>query len=180
MAAIVSSLVTTSDGSSTFVAVDFETADHGHDSACAVGLVRASGTKIVKQKYFLICPPRRSFFFTPVHGITWEHVRREPTFDVLWPEISDMMLGASFIASHNASFDRRILEACCRVASVQPPEIPNVCTMKLARRVWGIHPASLSNVARYLGLPINHHHALSDAEACAEIVLAARRSGVDI
>ena len=177
---MVSNFVATSDRSSSFVAVDFETADHGQDSACAVGLVRASGTTIVRRKYFLICPPRRSFVFTPVHGITWEQVRRQPTFDVLWPEISEMMLGVNFMASHNASFDQRILEGCCRMAKVQPPEIPSVCTMKLARRVWDIRPASLSNVARYLGLPINHHHALSDAEACAEIVLAARRSGVDI
>ena len=54
----------------TFVAIDFETADHGPDSACAVGLVRVSGNRIVKRKYYLIRPTRRSFFFTPVHGIT--------------------------------------------------------------------------------------------------------------
>ena len=71
----------------TFVAIDFETADHGPDSACAVGLVRVSGTTIVKRKYYLIRPTRSSFFFTPVHGITWEHVQRKPTFEALWPRI---------------------------------------------------------------------------------------------
>ena len=166
----------TSEDALTFVAIDFETADHGPDSACAVGLVRVSGTTIVKRKYYLIRPTRRSFFFTPVHGITWEHVRRQPTFEVLWPRIRNLLLGANFIASHSVSFDRRVLESCCRAAKITPPEIPYVCTMKLARRVWDIHPTSLSIVSRYLGLPINHHHALSDAEACARIVVAARRS----
>jgi DNA polymerase III epsilon subunit-like protein len=50
----------------TFVAIDFETADHGPDSACAVGLVRVSGAEIVERKYYLIRPPRSSFLAYPV------------------------------------------------------------------------------------------------------------------
>jgi DNA polymerase III subunit epsilon len=63
---------------------------------------------------------------------------------------------------------------------VPPPEARYVCTVKLARRVWDIRPTSLSNVCGYLGLPLKHHEALSDAEACAGIVIAARRSGAEI
>jgi DNA polymerase-3 subunit epsilon len=164
----------------TFAAIDFETADHSPDSACAVGLVRVSGATIVKRKYYLIRPTRSSFFFTPVHGITWEHVQRQPTFEGLWPKIRHLLNGADFIASHSVSFDRRVLESCCRAAMVPPPEARYVCTVKLARRVWDIRPTSLSNVCRYLGLPLKHHEALSDAEACAGIVIAARRSGAEI
>jgi DNA polymerase-3 subunit epsilon len=164
----------------TFVAIDFETADHGPDSACAIGLVRVSGATIVERKYYLIRPTRSSFFFTPVHGITWEHVERKPTFEALWPRIRNFLLAADFIASHSISFDRRVLESCCRAAKIPPPEIPYVCTVNLARRVWDIRPTSLSNVCRYLGLPLNQHEALSDAEACAGIVVAARQSGAEI
>jgi DNA polymerase-3 subunit epsilon len=167
-------------GALTFVAIDFETADHGPDSACAVGIVRVSGARIVKRKYYLIRPTRSSFFFTPVHGITWEHVQRQPTFEVQWPKIRHLLLGADFIASHGVSFDRRVLEACCRAAMAPPPKVRYVCTVKLARRVWDIRPTSLSNVCTYLGLSLNHHEALSDAEACAGIVIAACRSGAEI
>jgi DNA polymerase III subunit epsilon len=163
----------TSASLSTFVAIDFETADHSPDSACAVGLIRVSGIRIIKRKYYLIRPPRRSFFFTPVHSITWEHVQGQPTFGALWPSIRNSFLGADFIASHNVSFDRRVLESCCRAAKVEPPNIRYVCTMRLARRVWNIRPTSLPIVSRYLGMPITHHDALSDAEACAGIVIAA-------
>ena len=161
-----------SGANSTFVAVDFETADHCPDSACAVGLVRVSRDEIVNRKYYLIRPPRRSFFFTPIHGVTWEQVRRQPTFEKLWPRIRKLFLNIDFIASHSMSFDRRVLESCCRAAKIETPDVRYVCTMKLARRVWDIRPTSLSNVCRYLGLPINHHNALSDAEACAGIVIA--------
>jgi DNA polymerase III epsilon subunit-like protein len=37
-----------------FVAIDFETADHGPDSACAVGLVRVDGGRITRRVRQLI------------------------------------------------------------------------------------------------------------------------------
>jgi len=52
-----------------------------------------------------------------------------------------------------------------------------VCTVRLARRVWNLHPARLPDVCRHLGIPLRHHDPLSDATACAKIVLAARAQG---
>ncbi|NNN06310.1 MAG: hypothetical protein HKL90_10460 [Elusimicrobia bacterium] len=75
-----------------FVAIDFETADQGRDSACAIGLVKAVNDKI-------------------------------------------------------------------------------------ARKAWAIRPTKLPDVCRHLGLKLSHHDALSDAEACANIVLAAAKDG---
>lgn len=40
-----------------FVAIDFETADYGPDSARAVALVTVIGTRIVKRERYLIRPP---------------------------------------------------------------------------------------------------------------------------
>ena len=161
----------------TFVGLDFETADHGADSACAVGLVRVESNRIINREHYLIRPARNSFFFSPIHGITWEHVREKPTFEELWPRIQNLLLGAEFIASHNAGFDRRVLESCCQAAKILMPEVRFVCAMKLSRRLWNIRPSSLSNVCRYLGLRLDPHQVLSDAEACVGIVLAAHRAG---
>ena len=44
---------------------------------------------------------------------------------------------------------------------------------ELAREVWGIFPTRLPDVCRELGIPLRHHRALSDACACAEVVLRA-------
>ena len=40
-----------------FVALDFETADHGSDSACQVGLVRVEDARVVRRESRLIRPP---------------------------------------------------------------------------------------------------------------------------
>ena len=62
----------------------------------------------------------------------------------------------------------------CR-GGVEPPEIPFRCTVQLARQTWNIKPTKLNNVCDHLGITLKHHHAASDAEACALIVIAAHR-----
>ena len=162
-----------------FVAIDFETADYGADSACAVALVRAEGGSIVRRERRLIKPPRRHFFFTYIHGIRWEDVRSSPSFGEAWPELAGMLEGAEFLAAHNAPFDRKVLEACCLAAGLPAPTQRWVCTVRLARKLWRLPSNALPSVCRHLGLSLNHHEPLSDAEACAGIVLAAAKDGAE-
>ncbi len=160
-----------------FLAIDFETADYSPDSACAVGLVKVTGGRIRTRKYFLIRPPRPNFVFTYIHGIEWEDVERQPTFDGIWPEIKKLADSVSFIAAHNARFDRSVLYACCAARGIYSPDYPFLCTVSLARRAWNIRPTHLKNVCETLDIPLKHHYALSDAEACARIVMAAQKQG---
>jgi DNA polymerase-3 subunit epsilon len=159
----------------TFVALDFETADYSHDSACALGLVRVENHRIVRRTYHLIRPPRKRFVFTYLHGITWEDVAGQPTFADLWPSLTPFLEEVDFLAAHNASFDRSVLHKCCAVAGLESPRVPFRCTVQLARQTWNIYPTKLNNVCDHLGIDLKHHHAASDAEACALIVIAARR-----
>ncbi|MDH5492645.1 MAG: 3'-5' exonuclease, partial [Myxococcales bacterium] len=154
-----------------FVALDFETADRGRDSACAIGMVRVEGARVTAREHRLIRPPRSRFEFTHIHGITWEHVRGERSFSEVWQELLPMLEGVSFIAAHNASFDRGVLHACCERSSLAPPALAFECTVKLARARWALRPTTLPDVCRHLKIPLNHHDALSDAEACAQIVV---------
>jgi DNA polymerase-3 subunit epsilon len=160
-----------------FVAIDFETADYGADSACALALVRVEGVRIVARDLFMIRPPRSRFAFTHIHGITWAHVRGERPFAELWPEIEARLAGAAFLAAHNAPFDRGVLAACCAGAGHAPPALEFLCTVRLARRAWNLARANLPAVCAHLGIALNHHDPASDAEACARIVIAARSEG---
>lgn len=158
------------------MALDFETATCDSDSACALGVVIVEGSRIVRRRRWLIRPPRRDFEFTYVHGITWRMVANEPTFAELWPEIRGELRGAQFLAAHYAPFDRDVLGACCRRAGASPPHARFLCTVQLARRTWSVYPTKLPNVCAFLGIALDHHEPLSDAEACARIVLAAGRA----
>src|SRR4051812_9753149 len=78
-----------------FVAIDFETADYGPDSACAVGLVRVEALTVVRRETLLIRPPRQQVLFTHVHGITWEMVKNAARFADAWRQLSPLLDGAS-------------------------------------------------------------------------------------
>lgn len=159
--------------SASFLALDFETANPQRDSACEIGAVRVEGGRIVERFSARIRPPSSWFTFTHIHQISWRDVQGEPTFGQFWPRFERMMAGIDFIAAHNASFDRSVLRASCERWGHEAPPIPFLCTMKLARERWGIYPTRLPDVAEHLGLALTHHNALSDAEACARIVLRA-------
>ncbi len=162
------------------VAIDFETADHGADSACAIGLVAIEDNRIAKTRALLIRPPRRDFRFTHIHGITWNDVRRRPGFAQSWPKIAELLSGADYLLAHNAGFDRGVLRACCAASGIADPGLPFVCTVRLARAAWNVRPTRLPDVCRHLAIPLRHHEALSDARACAEIALAAMADGIGL
>lgn len=164
-----------------FVALDFETADYRPDSACAIGLVRVERGRIVRRVRQLLRPPRDQMLFSHIHGLTLDELEDKPDFAAAWPVIREVMEGAVFLAAHNAGFDKGVLDACCAGASVTPPELPWVCTVQQARDTLSMYPADLHSVAMAMGFKLNHHDALSDAEACARIVMLARKalSGVE-
>ena len=130
----------------TFVALDFETANHYRDSACAIGLVRVEENRIVQKTHFLIRPPTSFFQFTDIHGISWRDVATKPDFGNLWPQISEFIYGANFLAAHNAPFDKSVLYACCDAKHIQRPLQDFHCTVKLARRTWNLRKANLPTV----------------------------------
>ncbi len=159
-----------------FLAIDFETADYGQDSACAVGLVRVESGIITESTSVLIRPPRRTIVFSYLHGITWNDVKDQPSFAGVWHHLERMMAGTDFLAAHNASFDRGVLNACCAKAGIPIPSLPFECTMKLSRKLWNIYPTNLPAVCRHFHIPLNHHEAGSDSEACAKIMIEALKS----
>ena len=176
---------------SVFVAIDFETADQGRDSACSVGLVRVENGVVVQKLVQLIRPPRletgdlftpapAEFMFTYIHGIKPEQVLDAPTFGEAWPKLSPILKGVHFMAAHNAPFDSGVLTACCEAHRLPKPAHRFIDTVRLARSTWNIYPTKLNNVCQHLKIELNHHEALSDALACAQIVIAAEKMGVKL
>ncbi len=155
-----------------FLAIDFETANYHRHSACAIGLVRVEKGEITSARSSLIRPPEKWFSFSHIHGLVWDDVRHAPSFLELWPEIEPYFSGIDFIVAHNAAFDRSVLNGTCAYYGIKAPVTGFQCTLQMSRKVLGIYPARLPDVCKRLGIKLdNHHDALSDAKACAEIML---------
>ncbi|MFC3712157.1 3'-5' exonuclease [Sphingoaurantiacus capsulatus] len=151
------------------LAIDFETADVTRDSACAVGAVLVENGRVVESFHRLIRPPQSYVLFTAIHGIRWEDVADQPRFNEIWPDLAPLVAAADLFAAHNAGFDRSVMFGCCAAYGIKAPTQRWLCTVKLSRTLWNIFPTKLPNVCDHFGIPLDHHDALSDASACAEI-----------
>lgn len=159
-----------------FAAIDFETADPGRDSACAVGLCRVEGSSIVYTEASLIRPPREKVhpMCQAVHGLTWLDLRSAKPFAEVWRAMSPILAGVSTLVAHNVQFDRSVLVACCEAADLSVPDCDWICTLEMSRARW---PKPFTNklpdVCQRLGITFrNHHNAKADAIACAKVLLA--------
>ena len=159
---------------SSFVAMDFETANRDFSSACAVAAVQVLSRRVVQKLKFILDPGAVAFEFSKVHGITQEIASGGVKFDHAWSEIEPLVREAGFVlVAHNAKFDRRVLQSAARRHHVRLPRLRFICSRNLAEAVWGLRPNDLATVAAHLGIPLVHHDPLSDAEVAARIVLAA-------
>ena len=161
-----------------YVALDFETSGYAAHSACAVGLCRIEDGVVTDSFYSLIRPPSSRVLFTHVHGLTWPMLKDAPTFTELWPQLVAFMEGSHALLAHTSGFDRRVLHASCQALELVQPQLPFLCTLKGARRSLPLASRALDSVCGYFGIPLDHHHAGSDARACAEIYLRLRGLGV--
>lgn len=151
-----------------FVAVDFETATANRASACQVGIVVVKEGQIVKRISRLIRPPRNRYspLNVSVHHITPEKTQNSPTFDIVWGEIGEY-LDRNFIVAHNISFDMSVLRK-----SLEEYNIPCPIFMGTACTCTITGGLRLDQACEKYDIPLTEHHdALCDAEACAQLFL---------
>ena len=150
----------------TFTAIDFETAHGKRWSICQVGLIRVEQGIVKEQISFLVKPPDNLYFDKniEIHGITPKHTAKAPTFDKVWHRIEPFIKGQHVVAHNGFSFDFQCLTQVLAYYNLEIPEFTGHCTYRL----FGSSLASLC--CRYK-IPLNHHDALSDARACAELFM---------
>ncbi|BDD11709.1 hypothetical protein FUAX_41410 (plasmid) [Fulvitalea axinellae] len=149
-----------------FTTIDFETAIGARWSICQVGLVRVESGKIVHRYSQLVKPPKNEYsnWNTNVHGIHALHTRNSPIFPEIWEDISPYIEGQLLVA-HNAMFDVDCLEKTLKYYGLPVPMFSCDCTLK---RIGG----KLDKLCELYGVSLeNHHEAIFDAIACAEIYL---------
>ena len=156
-----------------FAAIDFETANYHQESVCSVGIVVVRNGVNVDSFYSLIHPEPNEYYYQNirVHGIHKEDTENAPLFPEVWQQIAPKIAGLPLVA-HNKVFDENCLKKVFKTYQMDYPNYQFYCTCIASRKVLGkrVPNHKLDTVAAYLGYPMgHHHHALADAEACAEI-----------
>ena len=160
----------------TVIVLDFETTgmspDYG-DRAIEVGAVKLEQGEVVDRFQRLMNPGMRvSGFIEDFTGITNAMLKKAPPCEEVMDEFAGF-IGHSNLVAHNASFDRRFLDAeCCRISRNYNGEF--ACSMLAARRVYPDAPNhKLGTLVEYNHLPNDgtFHRALADAEMTAYLWL---------
>jgi DNA polymerase-3 subunit epsilon len=169
-----------------YVVVDVETTGgrlNGGDRITEFAAVVIEAGKITRVYEKLVNPQRPiPPMVTALTRITWDMVKRAPTFRELVPEIADVLRGHVFVA-HNAGFDWRFVTTEIARATGERLEGRRLCTVRIAKRLLPqLHRRSLDYVARHYNIEIaNRHRAGGDALATAKVFLRllreARESG---
>jgi DNA polymerase III subunit epsilon len=156
-----------------FIAFDFETANRNRHSICAVGMVIVKDGQVVDTIYQLINPEEHfDHFNIAIHHITPKDVQDAPTFDVFYQSIRDKMDHQTMVA-HNLAFDGYALRDNLERYQIESCHNSLLCTYQLSKKlILGKRSYSLDSICRHYGIDLmNHHHALDDAKACADIML---------
>ena len=160
----------------TVIVVDFETTgmspDYG-DRAIEVGAVKLEAGEVVDRFQCLMNPGIRvNRFIEDYTGITNAMLKQAPPCEEVMDEFADF-IGESNLVAHNASFDRRFLDAeCYRIDRDYTGEF--ACSMLAARRVYPDAPNhKLGTLVAFKQLPSDgtFHRALADAEMTAYLWL---------
>jgi DNA polymerase-3 subunit epsilon len=138
-----------------------------------IGIVKVRNLKIVDRFETLINPCIAiPSFITQFTGISNEDVFDAPYFDDVLEEIKEFV-DDSIISGHNFSFDSSFLKYEFMRSGSEPLYNEQLCTMKLARRMFpDLRSKSLSSITKHLKLKNKSaHRALPDAEVTARALI---------
>ena len=156
----------------TYVVFDLETTGFSaiKDKIIEIGAVKVVHGEIVDSFSTFVNPERPiPFDITKLTSITDEMVMEYPNIEVILPQFLEFV-GDAVLVAHNAGFDVGFIEQNCRYQDIEPRFV-YVDTVALARVLLPtLSKYKLNVVAKALDISLeNHHRAVDDAGATAEI-----------
>ncbi|MCI8885131.1 MAG: PolC-type DNA polymerase III [Dorea sp.] len=155
-----------------YVVFDLETTGFSpiKDKIIEIGAVKVEQGKIT-DRFSTFVNPRVPipFQITQLTSITDQMVMDAPDIETVLPEFLEF-IGDAVLVAHNASFDVGFIEQNCRYQDIVP-DFTSVDTVAMARILLPtLSKFKLNVVANALHISLeNHHRAVDDADAAAEI-----------
>jgi DNA polymerase III subunit epsilon len=158
-----------------FSIIDVETTGLSarYNNIIEIGIVKVSDLKIVDSFHSMINPGRAiPYYISQFTGITDDDVYDAPFFEDAADDILNF-ISEDIIGGHNFSFDKNFLKRELLYAGKGLLYNRDVCTLKLARRMYpNLRSRSLSNMCKHFKLHNeNSHRALSDAKVTAQLLI---------
>ena len=156
-----------------YVVVDVETTGGRppNDRVTEIGAVKIQRGEIIGEWHSLINPQRHiPAFITQLTGISNTMVRDAPVFADVAADFAAFMDGAIFVA-HNVNFDHGFIGSEFRRLDMRF-KLPKLCTVSSMRKHYPGHASyGLAALCQIYDIRLeNHHRALDDARAAAQLL----------
>lgn len=166
-----------------FIAIDVETSNSDMASICQIGVAKYKNGILIDEWETLINPEDYyDEININIHGIDDSKTRNSPKFPHIFDKLK-LLLESSITISHT-HFDRVSIIKAIQKYSLPQLETTWIDSAKIARRTWpecSQKGYGLASVCNLIGYKFNHHNALEDAKACANIVLSAiSKTGIQL
>lgn len=150
------------------VGIDFEYLITGRqDTPCQVGLVLIVEDVIVLRYSSLIHVPESiEGTLSYGNGITREMVKNAPSFADVIKVMESICEGATIVA-HNKSTEMSVIKKACELYQIE--SWLTTAAMEDTCKLMG--GKGLQECCEEYSIPLHHHDALSDAEACARLYI---------
>ncbi|WP_275297791.1 PolC-type DNA polymerase III [Clostridium sp. YIM B02551] len=158
----------------TYVVFDLETTGFSskNDEIIEIGAVKVQNGSIIDNFSTFVNPGRSiPYNITELTSITDDMVANAPSIEEILPKFLEFCTDSVLVA-HNANFDTSFIKTSCSKYSL-PFDFTIIDTVPLARFLYPeLKRVKLNIVAKHLGISLeNHHRAVDDAKATAEILL---------
>ena len=162
-----------------FAVVDVETTGlyPTKDRIVEVAIVHVDASGSIGETFCTVIDPQRDVGPTRIHGLTASAVFGAPTFAEASPTVWQWLTGKVFVA-HNVRFDLTFLGVEFERCGLHLPPPPVMCTMNLSGSyLTRLSARTLSACCEAAGIKLaNHHSALDDALAAAQLLACYRTS----
>ncbi len=157
-----------------YVVFDIETTglSSKHDKITEIGAVKVCDGKVMDRFNMLVNPERTiPANIVELTGITDEMLKDQPRIEVVLPQFIQFV-GDNPVVAHNAGFDTSFIKENCKRMGIGFDN-PVVDTLSLAKILMPkLKKYKLNVIAAELGVALkNHHRAVDDANATAEIFI---------
>lgn len=162
-----------------FIAIDCEKASNKPASLCSIGIACFKHGKIKDTKEYIIKPYPFEFYNGAVindtyHGVPLSVYENAPTIDKVWLRISKYF-NKGVLVGHGINGDLQAVQLALEHYGIEytpPGQNECVCTNIASIYTYPeVESHKLKALCDYLEIPVNPHHALSDAKAAGYLLL---------
>lgn len=165
-----------------YIVFDVETPNSANDRISSIGVVVVEGQSVVQEYYTLVNSETHfDAFNISLTGISPEDVADKPTFAEAWVELAPIFSSGMLIA-HNAPFDMNVLAKCLNAYQIEwQPYAYYACTCQMGKKCFpNAQNHKLNTLCALLHISLEQHHcALDDAKACADLLIHYLEQGCD-